>query len=104
MNTKYKNSWIKALRSGKFKQGIGVLRDYDTNTFCALGVLCHISGVPLVYNTQTKEIRYDKQLTSLSPRLLTEFQIDGETHDKLTGMNDLDKNFKQIADWIEEHL
>lgn len=38
MNEKIKQRWVKALRSGKYKQGKGVLCDKDRNT-CCLGVL-----------------------------------------------------------------
>lgn len=34
--------WLKELRSGKYKQGYGGLRNRD-NEFCCLGVLCDIS-------------------------------------------------------------
>ena len=33
--------WVSALRSGKYKQGEGRLRDSDNN-FCCLGVLCDL--------------------------------------------------------------
>ena len=36
--------WIKALRSGKYKQGQRRLRTFD-GKFCCLGVLCDISGM-----------------------------------------------------------
>lgn len=41
MNKEYKEKWIAALRSGKYKQGKGVLRN-SNNEFCCLGVLCDI--------------------------------------------------------------
>lgn len=40
--------WIKALRSGKYKQGKWTLRNHN-NSFCCLGVLCDI------YNTERKK-------------------------------------------------
>jgi hypothetical protein len=39
------NKWIKALRSGKYKQGQHCLRSTD-DKFCCLGVLCHIMKIP----------------------------------------------------------
>ncbi len=35
-----RKEWAKDLRSGEFKQTIGVLRDPDTNSRCCLGVAC----------------------------------------------------------------
>lgn len=40
-----KRKWLKALRSGKFKQGRHTLFDPDTGGHCCLGVLCSIEGV-----------------------------------------------------------
>lgn len=41
MNKLVKRLWIKALLSGKFKQGKGALRKKN-NTYCCLGVLCEL--------------------------------------------------------------
>lgn len=41
MNTEVKEKWIKALRSGEYKQAQGKLRD-NNNGFCCLGVLCDV--------------------------------------------------------------
>lgn len=41
MLNKYAKKWIKALRSGKYKQARGQLR--VGNAFCCLGVACDIS-------------------------------------------------------------
>lgn len=41
MKASVKAKWIRALRSRKYKQGFGQMRDKNDN-FCALGVLCNI--------------------------------------------------------------
>lgn len=41
MNKRIKKLWIKALRSGKYKQAHAAMRTRD-NTFCCLGVLCDL--------------------------------------------------------------
>ena len=44
--------WIKALRSGKFKQGIGMLKQFNSKgqaRHCCLGVLCEL------YNEEMKK-------------------------------------------------
>lgn len=43
MKAELKKKWIEALRSGKYKQISGKLCDND-DEFCALGVLCKVSG------------------------------------------------------------
>jgi hypothetical protein len=39
MPKKKLDKWLRALRSGQFKQGQGTLHDPDTHSFCCLGVL-----------------------------------------------------------------
>jgi len=49
--------WVKALRSGKYKQGTGTLKQYDSKgnaQHCCLGVLCEL------YN---QEMRKNKKKT-----------------------------------------
>ena len=41
MNKEIKAEWVKALRSGEYKQGGGALHRGDH--FCCLGVLCDIA-------------------------------------------------------------
>ena len=44
--------WVKALRSGKYKQGTGTLKQYDSKgnaQHCCLGVLCEL------YNQEMKK-------------------------------------------------
>lgn len=41
MNSEIKQLWIDALRSGEYKQGVGVLHG-RSNSFCCLGVLCDV--------------------------------------------------------------
>jgi hypothetical protein len=50
LDRKLKTKWVKALRSGKYKQGMETLCDIDPDTgkttFCCLGVLAVECGVP----------------------------------------------------------
>lgn len=44
MNVKNVEKWKEALLSGKYKQGVGVLRTPE-DKYCCLGVACDISGL-----------------------------------------------------------
>lgn len=47
MKKEVAKAWVEALRSGKYKQGKGWLRQEEPGvepTFCCLGVLCDLSG------------------------------------------------------------
>lgn len=117
MDPKVKAKWIKALRSGKYKQGEGQLRNTrDVGgvdpTFCCLGVLCEIDPKVFFDSANTAwagsvsmgyggldvggrqrfeiPIRVEKRLIELN---------DGEHKD---GQAQEAKTFNQIADWIEK--
>ena len=70
MNKRIKNKWLKALRSGKYKQGKSIL--FSDNKYCCLGVLCELAvqdGIIkksfMYYNTY-----FDKAVMLLPPKVV----------------------------------
>lgn len=98
MDKKLKRKWVAALRSGKFRQTTGMLRDQDEidgeAEFCCLGVLCEVA-----------KVKYNGNNGQLPPDFSTQVCVGDVTQTKLIGMND-DKGygFKRIATWIEKNL
>jgi len=97
---KFKEKWLKALRSGEYKQGEGYL--LINNTLCCLGVGCKVLNIPdkNINNWGSPSKGLDKRIPN--------YLIGGrgnEYIDELMEMNDNDgKSFKQIANWIEANL
>ena len=46
LSREMKRKWVAALRSGKYKQGKHLLYRLNSDSFCCLGVLCHLLGAP----------------------------------------------------------
>jgi hypothetical protein len=114
MNKRLKAKWVKALRSGEYKQGEGTLMciggdaengwDGTLRTHCCLGVL--------------KECALDRKLSEkegnaelLSNRYAIKLGLENKgakendpdsMQEKLARMNDGGQSFKQIATWIEK--
>lgn len=116
MDKELKEKWLKALRSGEYEQGPGVLCA-DDSAFCCLGVLCDVAG--LEYESKEElgtVVRNYKYGNSCSYRLLPqEFAIkvglktDGSFEDEygeyaLTFLNDHHHTFSEIADIIEANF
>jgi len=111
MNKQVKMKWVKALRSGHYKQGFGTMRDQN-DCFCVLGVLCNIHAQenPEVANKQFSKrsylgssgsLPYQVQkwagLTSDSPMVGTY-----PNQSSLITLNDSRKlSFKELAGIIE---
>ena len=99
MKQKLITKWVKALRSGKFKQIGGVLeREYangDTRN-CCLGVLCRIEKVRRHLDS-TNTVMFDDNDEVLSSKLLKRFGLSLEEQGILTEMNDEEISFKEIA-------
>ena len=112
--------WVKALRSGDYKQGQGRLRSL-TNKFCCLGVLCDISKQGR-WKVMFGEIhKYIKTGVAGSSGLLPSFVlkwsgvkscggefssfriIKGEKSSQLISLNDNGWSFKKIANFIEKY-
>lgn len=87
--------WVAALRSGKYKQGMGKLYIHAENSYCCLGVACKVARVPS-----------DKILGGflLSYFLPISYRLGlTVTQEKdLVDLNDrYKKSFEEIADYIE---
>jgi hypothetical protein len=117
--TEFKEKWLEALRSGKFKQGISRLHNLGSDKYCCLGVACRIMHPKIKlhsFNYIVNKIGAKKVPSILKdnckkvPSILKDNcnVIDTlKTNDltcKLADMNDKGRSFKQIANWIEKNL
>jgi len=104
----FKNKWIKALKSGKYKQGEDyLLCNYNSKEeYCCLGVACAIVKI-------NKSILYDRELpqdlqnndSKALPSLLRGLDDISQTiNDKLSRLNDKGKSFNYIASYIKRYL
>lgn len=100
MNAKLKRKWIKALRSGEYKQAECMLLDQH-GAMCCLGVLADIQGVDWS--------AIPTKLTSNLPRGFNgglkrnQRQLLAHKNDG-SGNEDHRHTFAEIADYIDKHL
>lgn len=103
--------WVKALRSGKYKQTKYILNN-GNGEFCCLGVLCEIAAKDGVIKPRKKgnRVYYGRQFNVLPATVMkwagvkdAEGLVYSPAVESLTYLND-DENydFNQIADVIEE--
>lgn len=92
MNKRIKAKWLKALRSGKFKQTRALLKD-EQGGYCCLGVLYECRGV---------KIR--KGADFPSETFLNECNLPRSEAEDLAIKNDNGSSFNEIADYIQEFL
>jgi hypothetical protein len=109
MTQELKTKWLTALRSGEYKQGIGVLRSAESDSYCCLGVLCDISELgtwhSLNYKFITKKGFMEEGYAFLPPTIAADINLSRIQQRKLSGMNDSDLySFTEIADWIEKNV
>lgn len=116
MDEELKAKWVAALRSGKYTQTKGTLR--DDRGFCCLGVLLDVWGDCNggwdgdVYRYETRDIEGEIELESELGKLSKLLLGDKEGEEGiLIGMNDGDhlkgmvqQPFNVIADYIEANL
>ena len=117
MNKEIKAKWIKALRSGKYRQTRGKLKSRN-GAFCCLGVLCDIQGAKAVWQNDLDGGNYvfggDK--ISMPPKPYWA-EVPRDQLDNLARRNDgyswagnppsenfHKHSFSEIADYIEENL
>ena len=105
MNKQLKSKWVKALRSGKYKQGFGMLKQRSDTAhrpeYCCLGVLREL--MPVAYQ-ETSSTNNGGGCT-LHKSQLQLADISYKVQDNLVSMNDSCRStFNDIADYIEEKL
>lgn len=110
--------WVAALRSGRYKQGTGYLRDNE-DLYCCLGVLCEVQGIPY----DAAERTYATSISALNPSnprysdlsaggampegVFVEVWIEptgrwGRDRQSLAKLNDAGLTFGAIADILEQ--
>lgn len=106
MDAELKAKWLEALRSGRYDQTTGQLR--NGNCFCCLGVLCD------VFNPNAWEIEGDwsygegpdqsHEVGVLPHNFRITYGIDPVLEALLIEMNDDGRTFSEIANYIEAKL
>lgn len=120
LKLRVKERWLKALRSGDFKQGQGKLKQQNDdleNEHCCLGVLLEagLGAEASQYNvyaeawvgasqTLINTIQLSQAFKSYNAKKLPENDVD-DAQQALINMNDEKRwSFKKIANWIEKNL
>ena len=100
MNPELKEKWVKALRSGEYKQTFGRLR--QDNSYCCLGVLCKVADFA-IDDTGGDSVQAHGSVVAYGP---VGNAIGGKpVVEHLWRMNDdAQMSFSQIADYIEQNL
>ena len=117
MNKKVMKKWVKALLSGKYKQGQGLLKQTDHKNairHCCLGVLCELYNEDMKEKKKkklTEEVdddgvcRFNKQPQHL-PNIVKNWADLNDNVGSIYSLaiiNDDGKTFKTIAKIIEKH-
>lgn len=110
MNQELKTKWVEALRSGRYPKGESQLR--CGSQFCALGVLCDVSGVGRWETTPYDDRDYyvpngresEKDATTLPTPVTEVALLAPRDEEAVFNMNDDGATFPEIADWIEQNL
>lgn len=105
MDKAIKKKWVKALRSGRYKQGAARLFDEKDGTHCCLGVLCRVMRLRPDNSVFGGFYGYGGQNGWLSDQMLERTGLLDRQQKTLMKMNDKrGKSFAQIADHIEKNL
>lgn len=109
MNTKNVRTWIKALRSEKYKQGDGCLkRKVGSHVeYCCLGVAAELCGLESKIRLNNV-YSFGKESYFLPPEAVKWLGVKSEDPAmgrlKLSVMNDRGESFEDIATEIEDYL
>jgi len=110
MNKDVKAQWVKALRSGKYKQTKGVLKNMQG--FCCLGVLCDLYDSTKWEEKRNSEAYDFLDETEMPPKIVSQWagldaaQTAEPSNKTLYDLNDENDgpNFVEMADIIEKQF
>ena len=98
---RFKDKWVKALRSKNYKQGKNYLYIQDKSgnfKYCCMGVLCEISGKEY----KNSDVQSPLKNKDFVPK---DFRECKEIQERLSKMNDSGRwSFNKISNWIEKNL
>jgi hypothetical protein len=102
----FKKQWLKALKSGDYKQGTGSLISRNSNqenTYCCLGVAAHMCGSGDSILRCKYFIKKGEGLRGISkiPDIL---KGDSGLPETLAQLNDAEDNFELVIEFIENNL
>lgn len=119
LSPEMKATWLAALRSGRYQQGVGLLKDGRTSQMCCLGVLCDLIR-PDGWSREGDAWRWREsdldaghtQYLPLKLRVRLGFEepsesasVEGQLACRNDGVCGHPKHsFAEIADWIEVNL
>ena len=106
MDAELKAKWLEALRSGRYDQTTGKLR--NGSCFCCLGVLCDVFD-PTRWEIDDEWSSGDgpdqrHEVGVLPSNFRYTYGIDEVLQNRLIGLNDAGKTFSEIANYIEAKL
>ena len=112
LEPEFKTDWLEALRSGKYRQSKGLLRNnltldqHGEPGYCCLGVAMECRTE--FEFTRDNHVRFGNLVYSkheLSTPIRDEINLSEDVMQQLIHFNDsAGCSFKEIADWVEEHL
>lgn len=92
--------WVEALRSGKYEQGKGYLKN-PYNKYCCLGVLCEVEVIKDYTTLTSKQDDPNTFYPGIALRTKNGTYAGGA--DNLVDSNDSGLSFEEIADIVERH-
>jgi hypothetical protein len=110
MKKEVANIWVAGLRSGKYKQGIGLLRSKDDH-YCCLGVLADLAVTQkgVIRSLDKDYFTFDDYKECLPPKVVEWAELKNahgfcpQIGQTLAELNDKHKTFAEIADLIEKN-
>lgn len=109
MRKRDKDKWLLALRSGIYVQGKGTLHNAKGNTYCCLGVLCHVldGNVDLDHTLPTYEWLDEHGIQFFgfgNIRKMRDPAVELSKTMTLSAMNDSGISFQDIAEYLENEI
>ena len=100
----FAGKWVKALRSGDYKQGNGQLYNTTSDSYCCLGVACNVAGYATDIKKHGGSEYIDESTNNYFPKVPKLLKQETIFTEIVANMNDQGASFDEIAKWIEKNV
>ena len=105
MDQQIKEKWVKALRSGEYKKGLGQLKNNQDITYCCIGVLGVCNNLQLYNENDSKSVAIQPNSFKYNYGISELLGLTSDEERFLIKLNDNPySTFEEIANHIENNL
>lgn len=101
LTKEFKSKWLNALSSGRYKKGVGSLKNFSKNTYCCVGVACRM------FNISASDLELKGHISEVCPvkvRDTNDYKVVSQHQNNLVNLNDNNDTWDKVIAYIKKNM